>query len=67
MNDCRLQEQEAYLCQSQVLRDIRLKIGLVFQNFNLFPHMSVMKILLKLLLMLLSRKANSKRKCFKIT
>lgn len=27
----------------QVLRDIRLKIGLVFQNFNLFPHMSVMK------------------------
>ena len=24
-----------------ILRDIRLKIGLVFQNFNLFPHMSV--------------------------
>lgn len=25
------------------LRAIRLKIGLVFQNFNLFPHMSVMR------------------------
>ncbi len=26
-----------------VLRNIRLKIGLVFQNFNLFPHMNVLK------------------------
>ncbi len=26
-----------------VLRDIRLKIGLVFQNFNLFPHMTVLR------------------------
>ncbi len=26
-----------------VLRDIRLKIGLVFQNFNLFPHFSVLQ------------------------
>lgn len=26
-----------------ILRKIRLKIGLVFQNFNLFPHMSVMR------------------------
>lgn len=26
-----------------VLRKIRLKIGLVFQNFNLFPHYSVLK------------------------
>ena len=25
------------------LHEIRLKIGLVFQNFNLFPHMSVLK------------------------
>ena len=24
------------------LRDIRLKIGLVFQNFNLFPHFNVL-------------------------
>ena len=27
---------------SRILREIRLKIGLVFQNFNLFPHMNVM-------------------------
>lgn len=26
-----------------VLREIRLKIGLVFQNFNLFPHMNVLR------------------------
>lgn len=28
---------------SQILRQIRLKIGLVFQNFNLFPHMNVLR------------------------
>ena len=28
---------------ASVLRDIRLKIGLVFQNFNLFPHMNVLR------------------------
>ncbi len=28
---------------AKTLREIRLKIGLVFQNFNLFPHMSVMR------------------------
>ncbi len=27
----------------QTLRDIRLKTGLVFQNFNLFPHMTVLR------------------------
>ncbi len=27
----------------KILRAIRLKIGLVFQNFNLFPHMSVLQ------------------------
>ncbi len=27
----------------QTLRDIRLKTGLVFQNFNLFPHMNVLR------------------------
>lgn len=27
---------------SSTLREIRLKIGLVFQNFNLFPHMTVL-------------------------
>ncbi len=28
---------------AKTLRDIRLKIGLVFQNFNLFPHMNVLR------------------------
>ena len=28
---------------ADVLREIRLKIGLVFQNFNLFPHMNVLR------------------------
>ncbi|MBQ7131116.1 MAG: amino acid ABC transporter ATP-binding protein [Oscillospiraceae bacterium] len=28
---------------ARLLRDIRLKIGLVFQNFNLFPHFSVLR------------------------
>lgn len=28
---------------SKTLRDIRLKIGLVFQNFNLFPHLNVLR------------------------
>lgn len=27
---------------AQTLREIRLEIGLVFQNFNLFPHMTVL-------------------------
>ena len=28
---------------SKTLRELRLKTGLVFQNFNLFPHMTVLK------------------------
>ncbi|MGH0054376.1 MAG: amino acid ABC transporter ATP-binding protein [Sphaerochaetaceae bacterium] len=27
----------------QILRSVRLNLGLVFQNFNLFPHMSVLR------------------------
>ncbi|MBQ4068211.1 MAG: amino acid ABC transporter ATP-binding protein [Lachnospiraceae bacterium] len=33
----------AVYSDKKILRDIRLKIGLVFQNFNLFPHMNVMQ------------------------
>lgn len=33
---------KAVYSSAKVLREIRLKIGLVFQNFNLFPHMSVL-------------------------
>lgn len=29
--------------EANILRKIRLQIGLVFQSFNLFPHMNVMK------------------------
>ena len=28
---------------AKVLRDIRLSTGLVFQNFNLFPHLTVLQ------------------------
>lgn len=34
---------KAVYCDKKTQREIRLKIGLVFQNFNLFPHMSVMQ------------------------
>lgn len=33
----------AVYSDKKILREIRLKIGLVFQNFNLFPHMNVMQ------------------------
>lgn len=33
----------AVYSDKKTLRDIRLKIGLVFQNFNLFPHMNVLQ------------------------
>ena len=36
-------EGHAVYNDKRTLRDIRLKIGLVFQNFNLFPHMNVMQ------------------------
>ena len=34
---------KAVYANKKTLRDIRLRIGLVFQNFNLFPHMSVLQ------------------------
>lgn len=34
---------KAVYADKNKLRQIRLKIGLVFQNFNLFPHFSVMR------------------------
>lgn len=34
---------EGHYASKADLRKIRLKIGLVFQNFNLFPHMSVLR------------------------
>lgn len=43
MNMLRTVNNKAVYAPSKTLREIRLKIGLVFQNFNLFPHMSVMQ------------------------
>lgn len=43
VNMFRTENGKAVYAPSKTLRDIRLKIGLVFQNFNLFPHYSVMK------------------------
>lgn len=37
------QNGKAVYADKKTLREIRLKIGLVFQNFNLFPHFSVMQ------------------------
>lgn len=37
------------------LKEIRLKIGLVFQNFNLFPHMSVLRNITEALVCVLKK------------
>lgn len=37
------ENNRAKYSDKKILRDIRLKIGLVFQNFNLFPHMNVLQ------------------------
>lgn len=34
---------KAVYADPKTLRDVRLKIGLVFQNFNLFPHFTVLR------------------------
>lgn len=39
----RTENGKAVYPDKQTLREIRLKIGLVFQNFHLFPHMSVLQ------------------------
>ncbi len=39
----RTENDRAVYSDKKTLRNIRLKIGLVFQNFNLFPHFSVMQ------------------------
>ncbi len=40
---CKDKSGKTVLADAKTLRDIRLKIGLVFQNFNLFPHFSVLR------------------------
>ena len=36
-------KNEAIYAPKQILKKIRLNVGMVFQNFNLFPHLSVFK------------------------
>ena len=43
INMFRTENNKAVYADKKTLREIRLKIGLVFQNFNLFPHFSVMQ------------------------
>lgn len=47
INVCNMQmvsdeDGKVHYATSDILRKIRLKVGLVFQNFNLFPHKSVL-------------------------
>lgn len=37
------EDGKAVYADTKTLRNVRLKIGLVFQNFNLFPHFSVLR------------------------
>lgn len=37
------EDGKAVYADAKTLRNVRLKIGLVFQNFNLFPHFSVLR------------------------
>ena len=43
MNMLHMNGGKAVYAPHRTLREIRLRIGLVFQNFNLFPHMNVMQ------------------------
>lgn len=55
---------KAVYAPSKTLRDIRLKIGLVFQNFNLFPHFSVNQNIMEAPLHVLKQpKAEAKANC----
>lgn len=46
---------EVRYADSKTLKEIRLKLGLVFQNFNLFPHMSVLRNITEALINVLGR------------
>ena len=40
---CNDKKDNAQRCSKKELKEIRKRVGYVFQNFNLFPHMSVME------------------------
>ena len=52
------ENDKAVYSNKKTLRDIRLKIGLVFQNFNLFPHFSVMQNIIEAPCHVLKQKKN---------
>ena len=43
---CRTENGKCIYSSSKALRSITLRMGMVFQSFNLFPHMNVMKNLI---------------------
>lgn len=43
---CEMKNGKIEYASSRTLREITLRMGMVFQSFNLFPHMSVMKNLI---------------------
>ena len=52
---------------AKTLREIRLKTGLVFQNFNLFPHFSVLRNITEAPVRVLKRgKAEAKRNAMEL-
>ena len=52
---------------AKTLREIRLKTGLVFQNFNLFPHFSVLRNITEALVRVLKRgKAEAKQNAMEL-
>ncbi|MCL2481481.1 MAG: ATP-binding cassette domain-containing protein, partial [Spirochaetaceae bacterium] len=48
--------RDGIYASTEHLREICLKVGLVFQNFNLFPHFSVMRNIIEAQIHVLGRK-----------
>ena len=46
MKMCEMKNGKIEYANAKTLREITLKMGMVFQSFNLFPHMSVLKNLI---------------------
>ena len=51
-------KNEAIYAPKQILKKIRLNVGMVFQNFNLFPHLSVLKNITEAPIRVLNQKRN---------